>query len=118
VASAEDWEELAGFLIGKTIAGLRYDDGKLCSGIDLIFADGSELELYCLSTKPPEGPFYTMDEVEQMLLHSEARPEQTEEKEEGCSISWVQVSPEEAQRNRDEREQLDAEAGDDSADGL
>ncbi len=42
---------LLAFLQDKTIVGLRYEEES--GGIDLIFEDGSELELYCL----PDGGF-------------------------------------------------------------
>lgn len=41
--------ELCEFLVGKTIAGLRFDDLSYTKGpgdIDIIFTDGSEVEFY------------------------------------------------------------------------
>jgi hypothetical protein len=39
-------ENFAAFLIGKTITGVRMPDGDHIDGFDLIFSDGTELEVY------------------------------------------------------------------------
>lgn len=48
--TAGDRAELVAFLQGKTITGLRLaEQGDLLTGFDLIFEDGSELEVYALA---------------------------------------------------------------------
>jgi hypothetical protein len=73
--SAQDRRDLVQFVKGKQIVGLRFDadteeDESRGIGIEFIFDDGSELDLYCLPRDRGDN--------------------------DSCTFGWVTLSPEEA----------------------